>query len=449
MPAPEAAAPATPSVPGQPSAPPATTPSAAPPAGLPAAPYRELTLDEALATLDRQNLTLAQVRSRADQARAVVRETASALLPTLTASGSYVRNSDSAAVNTPPIPGLPPMHVIIQPLQSFSGTGTARLPIIVPQAWYDLTASRQGARAAGETEVASRRQVRAGFIQSANNALAVEEAVVASENAIANAAELVRSAERRIAAGTAAPLDALKARTELVRRESDLTETRSRLDRARLGLGVLLGRAEGIRVTVPPPPSVEQPVPPEEERAAEALANRPEVRAQAAQVGAAEASVKSAWARLAPTLSASASAFAADVPYPTGQKEGWRVSVDLTWSLYDGGFRYGKRREAEAALAGAHAADEAQRLSVTQEAVDAGRDLEVARERFRLAESERGLASDTAASAKRSFDAGIASSLDVIDANDRLFQADIGLATARANLASSRVALTFALGRGP
>jgi outer membrane protein TolC len=43
----------------------------------------------------------------------------------------------------------------------------------------------------------------------------------------------------------------------------------------------------------------------------------------------------------------------------------------------------------------------------------------------------------------------VASSLDVVDANDRLYAADIGRADARARLASARVALERALGRGP
>jgi outer membrane protein TolC len=82
-----------------------------------------------------------------------------------------------------------------------------------------------------------------------------------------------------------------------------------------------------------------------------------------------------------------------------------------------------------------------------QEVADAERDLAVARERLRLAETQGQLATDAAASAKRSFDAGVASSLDVIDANDRLYQADVGRADARARLAQARVALDRALGR--
>jgi outer membrane protein TolC len=90
----------------------------------------------------------------------------------------------------------------------------------------------------------------------------------------------------------------------------------------------------------------------------------------------------------------------------------------------------------------------AQRLSVIQQIRDAARDVSVARERLRLGEAQQKLAADAAASAQRSFDAGIASSLDTLDANDRLYQADVGLAEARARLAQAVLALDQALGRG-
>jgi outer membrane protein TolC len=137
-----------------------------------------------------------------------------------------------------------------------------------------------------------------------------------------------------------------------------------------------------------------------------------------------------------------------DVPYPTQETYAWRAMVELSWTLYDGGFRYGKRREAEAALARTRAAAEAERLAVIQEVSDAVRELEVTRESLRLAEKQRALAADAAGTARRSFDAGIGSSLDVIDANDRLFLAEAGLAQARARLAAARIALARALGDG-
>jgi outer membrane protein TolC len=406
-----------------------------------------LSLEDALAELDRQSLTLVQARSRADEADGVVRQAAAALLPTLSAGLGLVRNSDAAQLDLPP--ALGGRSVVMQPLHSATWSGTLRVPLLVPSSWFDLTAAREVARAAELSADAVRLASRTALAQSAHLAAAGQEQVAASERAVENAAELVRSAGRRLSAGTAAPLEVTRARAEQVRRESDLAAARAGLERARLAVGILLGREGPVRVTVPevegrPRPELAAPA---DQLFAEALEHRPEFQAQAAQQAAAEAGVHSAWARLAPQLSASASVFSSDAPNAAGKKDGWRATVDLTWPLYDGGYRYGKLHQAEAQVAGARAGAEAQRLAVLRDVQDSQRDLAVAEERLRLARAQLGLAGDAAASARRSFEAGVASSLDVLDANDRLYLADTGLAEARARLAQASLALQLALGR--
>jgi outer membrane protein TolC len=123
------------------------------------------------------------------------------------------------------------------------------------------------------------------------------------------------------------------------------------------------------------------------------------------------------------------------------------VTLDLTWTLWDGGLQLGRRRQAEAAADEARAAAEAGRLAVLQEVQDAARDLVVAGEQLDLAVQRHGLAAETAASTRRSYEAGVASSLEVIDANDRLFTAGVILAAARARLAQAAIALDHGLGR--
>ena len=425
---------------------------APPPAAAPA-PLDELTLPAALAELDAANPTLQQARARVDEASAITRQSWSALLPTLLATGQYYRNRDEFVIfgartpTVPPTSGEPALRrVDIQPREAVVGPGSARVPLLVPSAWWGVAASRGAERAADASARATRQDLRASFTEAAHASRAAEEVVAASEAAVRNALELERSAARRIAAGTSPPLDRLRAETDRTARESDLAQARANLGRSRLALGVLLGRGRPVRVLLPDvaPPAPAGTV---DALGRTALEARPEIAAQRAQVAAAEAQVKSAWARLAPELSATGTYFASNVAYPTGEKDGWKVTVDLAWQLYDGGFRYGKRRQAEAQLAAAHAGEEGTRLAVLQEVEDASRDVDVAVERLRLADSQRRLASDAAASARRSFDAGVASSLDVIDANDRLYVAEIGLADARARLAQAAVALDRSLGR--
>jgi outer membrane protein TolC len=414
---------------------------------------KALTLDEALAELDSQSPTLAQARSRVAEARALARQVAVPLVPTVIAAGGYTRNSADASVDLSKIPltglpagALPSGPLVIQPLGVWTVSGTVRVPLLVPNAWADWAAAQRAADSVAATAESARLQLRASLAQAAWAAAAAEEIVAASERAVTVAEEHQKSAARGVTAGTEAPLSVLKAETELVKRQSDLAQARANRERSHLALGVLLGETEPLRVLLPSVAGgeVSQQV---ESLVVEALHARPELVAQAAQIRAARAQITAARLRWLPQISGSGTVFAADVPYPTGKKEGWRLTLDALWPLYDGGLASGKRGQAEAALLTARAAAEAQHLSIIQEVQDSRRDVSVAGERLRLAEQQRDLATAAAASAKRTFEAGVASSLDVLDANDKSYQADVAMADARGRLGIARVALDRALGR--
>ena len=416
-------------------------------------PLRALTLDQALAELDSQSPTLVQARGRVADARALATQAAVPLLPTLVAAGGYTRNSADAIVDLSKLPlaGLPAGALssgplVIQPLGVWTVSGSLRVPLIVPNAWADWAAAQRAADSLAATAESARLQLRASLAQAAWAAAAAEEIVAASERAVTVAEEHQRSAARSVTAGTEAPLSVLKAETEVVKRQSDLAQARANRERSHLALGVLLGKTEPLRVLLPPIAGGETPHP-VDSLVAEALQARPELVAQEAQIRAARAQVTSARLRWLPQISGSGAVFAADVPYPTGKKEGWRLTLDALWPLYDGGLASGKRDQAQADLLTARAAAEAQRLNVIQEVQDTRRDVSVAGERLRLAEQQRDLATAAAASAKRTFEAGVASSLDVLDANDKLYQADVGMADAHGRLGIARVALDRALGR--
>lgn len=405
-----------------------------------------LTLDQALAALDQQSPNLAQARSRVAEAKAVVVQARVPLLPTVVVAGGYARNSDQRIIDfssaPPPLSTMVSGPLVLQPLGVWSASGSVRVPLVVPNAWADWAAARAGAEAAGASAEAARLQLRASLTQAAWITSAAEEIVAASERAVSVAVEHRASAARGVSAGTMAPLSVTKADTEVVRRQSDLAQARANLERGYLAMGVLLGKTTPVRVQLPAGSQPDVTASPEQ-----ALASRPEMAALDAQIRSAQSQVRSAKLRWLPQLSASGSLFAADVPFPTGKKTGWRLTLDLAWPLYDGGLRSGKGEQAEAVLANARAASEAQRLSIVQEALDARRDIGVASERLRLAEQQKDFAAAAAASAQRTFEAGVAGSLDVLDANDKLYQADVALADAHGRLGVAQVAWEKAMGR--
>lgn len=423
-----------------------------------------MTLDDALKQLDANNLTLAQARGRASEAGGIVRQAMAGLLPTLAVGGSYTRNNAEAKLSMnalldsieggisklSPVPvaldrSNVPKDGIIQPLESWTGQAALRVPLFAANAWPDYLATREAKQAAELSVEAARLQLRAVLVQAATWATAAEEISQASQRALDIAKAHEQSAQRAVIAGTATPLSHLQAKTEVVRRESDVVRTRAELEKAWLALGVLLGKPEPVRVAVPEPESAPA-LPALEGQLSDALVVRPDLLATSHQVEAAEWQVSSAWWRLAPTVSASFAVVGSNVNYVTGLPYGWKASVDLTWALYDGGFRYGKRQQAEAQRATARAALESAQLQVRQEVLDARRDLEVAAQRLALAKQQKALAEEAEKTADRSFEAGLISSLDVLDANDKLYLAEVGLADARAKVGMATAALAKATG---
>jgi outer membrane protein TolC len=435
------------------------------PAAEPPAPSAEtLSLPEALERLEARNHSLAAARARVDEARAQVRLARAQLLPTVAASGQYARNSDEAALSLGRIfdgieaglegvTGRPvaldrrglPGDVVIQPLDAWTAAGTVQVPLLAPAGWADAAAARRAADAEAARLEAVRADLRTALVQAAYGEAAAREVVRAAERALDAAVEHRDAARRSVEAGIAPPLTLLAAETEVTRRSSELVRARSALEGARLAVGALLGEARPVAVVTPEPEAPAEAAPP----VTTALASRPEIAAAGHGVEAAKKAVLSARLRHLPRLSASGTAFTSTAPYPTGEDAGWRATVDLTWILYDGGFRYGKADEAEARLAAARAAHDEARERVSREVQDAVREARVAAERLALAKQTRATAAEAAAVAERAFAAGQAGSLDVLDAQDRLYAAEVAQAEARARLGAAVAALARAAGRAP
>ncbi len=410
-----------------------------------------LTLEDALQELDAESLTLAEARARAEQAAGLARQALAPALPTLSATGSYTRNSDEARIPLGRLldavaPGAAAGmgNLVVQPRQVFSASAGLRLPLVAPSAWQEAASARSAARAAELSVGEVRLSLRAALVATAWNASAGSEVVEASRRALAAAEEQQGLSERSLAAGTGVPLAVLQAKTEAVRKRSDLVRALADRDRAELAAGVLLGRSSPVRIELAPRGAA----PPEEVGSLvdEALSQRPELAAARAEVEAAERQLSAARLRLLPQLSATAQVFAQDEPLVTGEETGWRASLELTWALYDGGFRYGRARQARGSIAEARARASRTRLLVAQEVEDAAREVRVAAERLRLSEEQARLAAEAAATARRSFAGGVAGSLEVIDANDRLYAAEMARAQARAGLGASWANLDRATG---
>ncbi len=427
-------------------------------------PTLSLSREEAFRRLEEGNPTLAQARSRAQEARAVTRQAAAALLPTLGATGNYTRNSDEAVLSIAeifsgiedalnqisPLPveldtSALPDDTVIQPLQSLTGTVALRVPLFAANAYADVAAASELARAQALSSAGVQAQLRLALLNAAWLAWSAKGYAEAAEKALFNARLHRDVAVRAKAVGTGTALAAQQAEAEVVRWESEGVQARANVARAQLATGILLGEDEPVVIELSPPStSSGEPLESVEQ---EALQNRPELQAQTALTRAALRQRDSAWLRFAPTVTGSFVAFASDTANATGKKSGWRLTFDLTVPLYDGGFRYGKKRQGEAVLSSVRAGLKDQTLQVRQQVRDASRDRVVAEERHRLAETRRALAQAAAESAHRAYQAGLLGPLEARDADQQLFMAEVGAVDALAKWGIAEVSLLRASGK--
>jgi len=409
-------------------------------------------LDEARQRLVQSAPTLQVLEGRVAEARAQARLSTAPLLPVVAARGGYVRNNEEAVVsiasvmenlaNSLPVPveldatGLP-NDLIIQPLQQWTAGVDAKVPLVQPSAWANQAAARAGIDAAEAQAIAARREADAGLVRAAWMASATAEVAEARARGV-EAAEAHRdSAQRRVAAGIGTELDVLQAETELAGRQSDHAQAVAERDAARRAMGALLGMDHAVRIEVGELPHL-----PEMDR----VQSHPEMVAAEAMTRVAQRQQSAAWLQHAPTLDAVGSLVTSDVPFPTGLTTAWKVGVQATWVLYDGGARYGMAGVAHAKRQQAEAGVETVRLELIRRQADAVQGVTVAQERLRLAERAQATATRAEETAARLFDNGLADALQTLDAQQRRIDADVSRAGAEARLAVARVDLALVVG---
>jgi len=409
-------------------------------------------LDEARRRLEDDAPTLAVLEGRVAEARAQARLSTAPLLPVVAARGGYVRNNEEVVVSIASVmenlaeslpipvdldPNSLPDDLTIQPLEQWTAGVEAKVPLVQPSAWATHSAARAGVDVAEARATAARREADGGLVRAAWMASASEQVAEARARGV-EAAEAHRdSAQRRLAAGIGTELDVLLAETELARRQSEHAQAVADRDGARRAMGALLGMDGPVRIEVGEMPRISEGGRSE---------SHPELVAAEAMTHAAQRQQTAAWLRHAPTLDAVGSVVTSDVPFPTGLTTGWKVGVQATWVLFDGGARYGMAGVAQAKKQQAEAGVEQVRLDLLRREADADQGVSVAEERLRLAERAQQTATRAEATAARLFENGLADALQALDAQQRRIDADVARAGAEARLAVARVDLDLVVG---
>ena len=412
-----------------------------------------LTLDQAVAQGIEASQRLAEAQARLEAAEAAEAGRRAAELPSLALQGGYMRTNHVEP------------YVIVQPLQGvrvlypdIPDNFRARLDLEWPiytggRGDALVRAARAERNAAGDDLAAARADLRLEITRAFWALVTAGETAAVLEASLASMDAHVRDLTARLDQGLIPPNDLLSAQAQRSRQRVLAIEAQNVRGVAEADLERLLGMETAQRIE----PDAMLAAPGGEPVAVERLASdargqRPERRALAQRVAAAESRQEAAKSASRPQVFVSAGY---DYARPnarifprTGEwHDSWDVSVNASWLLWDGGRRAAERAEAAAATRAAETRvrefDRAVAFEVQQ------RWLELSSSRSAVDAAEEGLRA--AAEARRvvgeRYSAGVATSTDVLDAETAVLQAELDRTRAIANVRLAEARLRRATGQ--
>jgi outer membrane protein len=419
----------------------------------PSAPTRPLTLDDAIAQGLANSLRLAELEARQDSAAAIEQGRAAERRPSVAAEGGYARmNHVEEFAIVQPGQG----RLVVYP--DIPDNFRARLDL----QWLFYTGGRVDAleraahaerQASGEDLMAARADLRLEITRAFWVLVTTREAEQVLARSLESIGGYVKDLSARLDQGLIPPNELLSAEAQQSRERLASIEATNARGIAEADLRRLLGTQGSapidLAARLDPVVGAGGNV---DELIAAAIAGRPERRALAERVAAARARTEAAKSGLRPQVGLNggydyASPNPRFFPRSDQWQDSWDVSVNASWTLWDGG-RTSAARADTAALARVAEA----RLSdfdrqVTFEVRQ--RHLELESGRAAIAASADGVRA--AAEARRvvgeRFVAGVVTNTEVLDAQTALLQAELERTRALANARLAEARLARAVGR--
>lgn len=408
---------------------------------------RALTLDEAVnLALERNERALA-TREDVKAAEARVARARSFFLPTITTTGIYQRR----AYEVKRLVG--DTEVVIQRYNGLSNALGLNLTLFDARSLAGLSAVRaqRNAEVAAATE--SRRQLAFEVSQAFLATLGTAQVQEASNRRLAFARQSLDAAQARYAAGLTSINDVTRAELEYATAEVGVTQVKGQVETSILQLGYLLDAPDAVRGRLVVPEFLIEAAAAEaansEGLVEEALARRLDVGSLRWLAASQRTLAKVPMLGWLPSLSASGQYRITNEASFNNRTWNWNVGATLSWTLFDGLARFSDRRERQALAKLADLDVQAATRRVDVEVREALVSLDNQRASLKQASVAQDVAKKNAAETAELYRQGLASALEVADANVSLFEADVALVQQRYGLGVAFLNLEAALGLDP
>jgi outer membrane protein TolC len=382
--------------------------------------------------------------SRAQRLRAL-----SNLLPSVSIDASETSTQINLAAfgfkfNIPPSYGFS-IPTVVGPFQYSQLLGNLSQSIYDPVARRNWHASQENERASNLSTRDARELVVLAVAGAYLQAIATDARVVSQRAQVDNAQAVYHQAEVRKEAGTNARIDVTRTLVELQGQQQRLNALQSDLRKQKLALARLIGLPLDHELMLSDQLAFNPPALPDAAGAVQqAFQKRWDLQAAASQVRAAEMAVSAARAERLP--SASLTADYGVLGSPTSNHGVYTVTGAVNVPVFQGGRVKADVAQAEATLHQRQAELADQRGRVEQDVRTALIELETAIGEVRLAENNRGFAAETLREARDRFNAGVATTVEVVQAQEQVASAESDYISGLFAFDLARLSLSRALG---
>ena len=400
---------------------------------------RRVTLPEALQLAAKQSPDIAAARATAAIAEASVRRAWTTWQPDITAVGTFDHTSAPSSIPAGTLgPGSPEV-VLVAPNSKYA-TFQISQPFLSPQGLFQPGIANSNAEAALRVYDESREQIVLNVARAYLDLQGVEGLLEAARDAERVALRREQDARARIAAGTDVEIGLLRAQTETAQARAQIAGLQGQKDATLPVLEAFVGEP------VEPGPARVEDFGPIAEEMASPWENAFAVKSAVAAANAAQKSVRLAQFLWLPTV-----AGIAKENYTSNggfAEKNWTYDliVNVSVPLYDRGLRYAQLHEDQARLARAQADLAPARARARSAWIGARANLAAADAVLQQSESQAQLATRAQAQVDASYRAGVATSLDVSDADQKKFAAQSAAAQSRALREIRRAELAAAAG---
>jgi outer membrane protein TolC len=410
-----------------------------------------LTLSEAVERGLKANLGLLTSQQSSNEIRAQRYRALSGLLPQLSGQLSMTEQQLNLQalgfmVHLPPQAGFS-IPSVVGPYSYQDAQVNASIPLFDLSAISHFKSAREDVKASALSVKNARdlvvQAVGDAYLQIIADAarITATQAEIDADNAVYN------NAVRRHNAGTAIGIDVLRSEVELKQRQQQLVAVTNQFEKDKLTLGRVIGLPVGQEFTVADPsPSIALEPMSMQDAESKAYQHRPDYQAAQARVIAAQFSVRAAKAERYPTLTASGFYGDDGLRLLSNSHGVFNATGSVQFNLFDGGRIRADILQYDSELKNRRNELENLRGQIDYEVRNALLDLKSAGDQVEVARSNMDLANQTLKESRDRFSAGVTNTVEVVQAQQAIADANENLISAQYQYNVAKVSLARALG---